>query len=63
MKTEINSPKFSKINWTQLVSFLAMLLTIFGVDLPPETQVQIVAAILAITNVSTWVWRTFFTSV
>lgn len=52
----------SKINWTQFVAFLAMLATMFGFDVPAEIQAQIVAVILAVSNVVTWVMRTWFTT-
>jgi hypothetical protein len=58
---DLNPALLSKINWTQVVSFGAMALTVFGLDLPPETQVAIVAVITGLTNVITIVWRTWFT--
>lgn len=58
---ETKSAWLSKINWTQAIAFLASILVIFGVDLPPETQVATVAAIQGIQSVVTWVLRTFFT--
>jgi hypothetical protein len=33
-----------------------------GVDLPPETQAQIVVAIQALVSIATWVARTWFTT-
>lgn len=61
-KVDIKSAWLSKINWTQAVSMTAMLLTFFGVTLPPETQSAILAGIVATTSVVTWVQRTFFTT-
>jgi hypothetical protein len=58
----IQSAWLSKINWTQAIAFAAMLLTMFGVELPPEVQAQILAGITAISAVVTWAFRTFFTS-
>jgi hypothetical protein len=58
---ETKTAWFSKINWTQAVSFLAMIIAFFGFDLPAEQQAEIVAAILAVTNVVTWIIRTWFT--
>lgn len=50
---------FSKINWTQGVSLLASILVVFGIDLDPKTQVEIIAAIQALQAVTTWAFRTF----
>ncbi len=58
----VKSAWLSKINWTQFVAFIAMLLTMFGIDLPPETQASILAAIVAGSSVITWVLKTFFTN-
>ena len=52
----------SKINWTQLVALAAMVLTVFGVDIPDEQKVAIVATIQGAQSVLTWVLRTFFTT-
>jgi hypothetical protein len=57
----IKSAWFSKINWTQFVSFIAMMLTTFGIDLDAETQAQILAGIIAAQAVVTWFLRTFKT--
>ena len=61
MNVDVRSAWLSKINWTQAVSFAAMLLTLFGITLPPEVQAQILAGIVAANGVVTWVLRTFFT--
>lgn len=58
----MNSPMFSKINWTQVVSVIAMIGAIFGLDLPAETQTAVVAAIVAIQGVLTIIFRTWFTA-
>jgi uncharacterized protein (DUF697 family) len=58
----LNSPIYSKINWTQVISMAAMLATVFGFDITPEMQVQILAGITAIGTVLTFVIRTFFTA-
>lgn len=59
---ELKSAWFSKTNWTQAIGFIAVMLAAFGVDLNPETQVAIVAAIAAITQVITWIIKTWFTT-
>lgn len=58
----MNTAALSKINWTQLVSMAAMLATVFGFDISPEMQVQILAGITAIGTVMTFIFRTFFTA-
>ena len=57
----INPPVKSKINWTQIVSAGASALTVFGLDISPETKVAAVAGIGFANNVVTWLWRTWFT--
>ena len=59
---QVRSAWASKINWTQAISFLAMMLTMFGIDLDPETQAQILAFIMALSNVLTWIFKTFFST-
>jgi hypothetical protein len=51
----------SKINWTQMVAFAAMIATVFGIEVPEEQKVAIVAVIQGIQSVLTWVLRTFYT--
>jgi hypothetical protein len=57
----LNPAILSKINWTQVVGFVAMALTLFGFNLEPDDQVKIVAGIGAIQSVATIIFRTFFT--
>ena len=59
---ETKSSFLSKINWTQIVAFLAMILTVFGIDLPEDQKVAIVAVIQGIQSVLTWALRTWFTT-
>jgi len=58
----MNTAALSKINWTQLLSMAAMLATVFGFDISPEMQVQILAGITAFGTVATFIFRTFFTA-
>ena len=58
----VKSAWASKINWTQAVAFVAMMLTMFGIDIPADMQAQIMAAIVAVNGVVTWALRTFFTT-
>ncbi|HTO39508.1 MAG TPA: hypothetical protein VL026_00920 [Rhizomicrobium sp.] len=54
------NPALSRINWTQAVAFLAMLLTLFGIELPDEVKLQLVALIQAAQSLLTWVLHSFF---
>jgi hypothetical protein len=58
----INPGLLSKINWTQAISFAAMVAAVFGMDISSEMQVQILAGITAIQSLITIVFRTFFTA-
>lgn len=51
---------FSKINWTQAVAFLAMLLTLFGIDMPDSVKLELVALIQAVQTIATWLLHNFF---
>jgi hypothetical protein len=54
----------SKINWTQAVSGLAMLLAWYSggkINLTGDQQLALVTTIGVITNIVTWVLRTWFT--
>lgn len=62
VRVDYKSAFMSKINWTQLVAMLAMLLTYFGIDLDAQTQEAVLAGIIAITTVLTWVMKTWFTT-
>jgi hypothetical protein len=57
----MNSAIASKINWTQVVSVIAMVATMFGFDFPAETQAAIVSVIVALNGAITMIWRTWFT--
>lgn len=57
----LNPAAFSKVNWTQVVGAVATLGALVGLDLSPERQVEIVAAIALTTQAATVVFRTFFT--
>ncbi len=56
----MNPSSFSKINWTQAVAFLAMLLTLFGIDMPDDVKLEAVALIQAAQSVLTWILHTYF---
>jgi vacuolar-type H+-ATPase subunit I/STV1 len=61
-EVEVKSAFLSKINWTQLISVLASLLVVFGVNIPPELQAHIAAAITAVSAIATIVMKTWFTT-
>ena len=51
----------SKINWVQVVGFIAMVGSVFGLDIDQDTQNALVAGIAGIWTVVTIIMRTFFT--
>jgi hypothetical protein len=59
---ETKSSWLSKINWTQAIAFLAMILTVFGINLPDDVKIQLVAIISGVQAIVTWVVRTWFTT-
>lgn len=59
-RVPVRSAWFSKINWTQAVAVLASVGVVFGISMPPETQVSIVAGIQGAQALVTWALRTFF---
>jgi hypothetical protein len=65
METTVEAPVksswFSKINWTVAVSFLVSILTFLGYTVPPELEVEALAAINALTAIVVWWQRTFMT--
>ena len=56
----MNPTKSSKVNWTQAIAFLAMIATLFGIDVPDDVKLQMVAAIQALQSIVTWVFHTWF---
>jgi uncharacterized membrane protein len=58
----INTPFASKINWVAILSAVASVGVIFGIDIPVEQQLSIVAGIQAVQSVATVVFRTFMTA-
>ncbi|HVZ70442.1 MAG TPA: hypothetical protein VG891_13350 [Rhizomicrobium sp.] len=56
----MNPATFSKINWTQAVAFFAMLLTLFGIDMPDNVKLETVALIQAIQTIATWLLHNVF---
>lgn len=56
------SPLTSKINITQAVGLVAGILVYFDVVVPEEVQTQVILGIGAVTQVATWVLRTWFTT-
>ena len=58
----MNPAVLSKINWTNIIAAGATLLTIFGIDLTPEAQMQIVTGIALASQLLSIVFRTWFTA-
>lgn len=51
----------SKINWTQIITVLVMLLAMFGIEVHPETQARLAVSISSLAGALTILWRTWFT--
>jgi hypothetical protein len=62
VEVPVRSAWLSKINWAQLISLIAMLLTLFGIDFPKDVQLEIISMITGVNVVGTWVLRTWFTN-
>lgn len=61
---DVKSAWASKVNWTQAVGVTATALALFSgnkYQIPPETQVAIIAGIQGIQAAVTWVVKTWFT--
>lgn len=59
---DVKSAWLSKINWAQAIGVVASVAAVFGFDLSPALQVQVVAAIQGIVAVVTWALKTFGTT-
>lgn len=59
---DVKPAALSKINWVQAIAFGAMVASYFGIQVPPDVQAALQAAIVAITTVVTWILRTWFTT-
>jgi len=61
----VSSAWWSKVNWTQAVAALSMILVFFigpSAALTPEQQLAIVTVIGLVCNVATWIMKTWFTT-
>ena len=61
VEVAVKSAWWSKINWANAIAMLATVGTVFGMDVPPEMQVKIVATIGVLSQGATVVLRTWFT--
>lgn len=57
----VKSTWLSKINWVQAAGLASTALAFFGLSLPPEQIVGVIAAIQTVVAVATWIIKTFFT--
>lgn len=65
VRVEVKSAWSSKINWTQAISCVAMILTLATggeLNITAEQQLSIVAVIGLVSNIVTWVIKTWFTT-
>ncbi len=56
---ETKSAWLSKINWTQAIGVVASIAAVFGLNLDPQTQLAVVAAIQGVVAFVTWILKTF----
>lgn len=56
----VKSAAKSKINWTAIISAVAVLAATFGFDIPEEVQGDVVAAIAAVSAAVIVIFRTWF---
>lgn len=64
VQVDVKSAWASKINWTQAVSAFAMILTLVSggkIGMSGDQQAAAVVTIGVVTNVVTWVIKTWFT--
>jgi hypothetical protein len=59
---DVKSAWLSKINWTQAIGVIASVAAVFGLNLDPALQVEIVAGIQGVVAVVTWALKTFGTT-
>ncbi len=60
----VESPWFSKINWTQVIQAAAAVAVIVSggrINLTPDQQLQLVGAIVLVGNLITIIMKTYFT--
>ena len=61
MKTEINSPMGSKINFTAIAQFALTAVAAFGFNIDADTQVKMLTTSGMIGPTLVWIFRTWFT--
>ncbi len=59
---EVKSGWWSKINWAQILSVVATVLTAFGYVVPPDLIPAAVVVINGVTAFATIIFREFFTT-
>lgn len=57
----VKSAWVSKLNWTQAIALLAMVLAVFGIDVPDNVKLELVALIQAVQSIASWIIKTWFT--
>jgi hypothetical protein len=60
-KVILATPAMSKINWTQIVSLVVSVASVFGVVIPAEWQTTFLQITALVTPLVTIVLRTWFT--
>ena len=62
VEADVKSDWASKINWVNVVSAVAVLGALFGLDISPEMQAKIAGGLGVVTPLVTVVLRTWFTT-
>lgn len=57
----VKSDWTSKINWTQVLTFAAQVVAMFGLDVPPELIPTLAVLIQGVGTAATIIFRTWFT--
>ncbi len=62
VEVPVVSAWYSKINLTQVAGLIASLLALKGLNVDPQTLVDLVIGIQAVTGTVTILWKTLFTT-
>lgn len=58
---DVKPARLSKINWTQIVALVVMVLSLFGIEMDDKTRADLLAGLIGVQSVVTFVLRTWFT--
>ncbi|MFA7308433.1 MAG: hypothetical protein WC026_17385 [Hyphomicrobium sp.] len=61
VEVEVKSAWYSKINWANVANIAFLVAATFGLNIPDDTKVQLIAGVSAIVSFMTIIMKTFFT--